>query len=705
MKHFYLKALLISFLSAMTLNALAYDCVVDGIFYNLNTSDKTAEVTYKSYNSSTNSTAYTGKVVIPETVSYDGTTYHVTAIENYAFYKCSGLTAVTIPNSVTTIGESAFYGCGGLTAVRLPESVTNIEKDAFSVCSSLKELVILSPIARVVDYYGYGGNLYAYKNVLDNPNNRMRNCKKIEITNPYYAAVSKQSLSSVAFQVREIKHEHEQTECSLVRVEHEGKILAPDEEGNYILTGLSPNKTYSVLVVVLAGGEELKFTCTASTLTPSCSIGGTRRTQTGINIELCSWQYDENMKPVAMGVEFNGKIYETKSLGRYEGNSGYYGTVKISDLIPNTQYSFMSYIKYENGMKFYGNTGQFTTLGIYPTITNSMTFATSFSCDGSYTEGTAKFKNGKFTFNGTEYEGNSLLLTGLEPNTSYVVKYTATTEEGSKETSSDFVFKTTSLSLVTESPKCVSSTCAIVAATTNISGDETGVGFQWKKYDAPASLAPKEGYAAIHDGMLEGYVKNLQSTSYYNVRAFYKSTAGNYYYGSWVTFDPSDFSYFEPTVHTYAAEGVTESSAKVKGYALAGTNEIEEQGFEYWSMGESESNAKVMRAMPAAAPVANGFQTVFATGQIMTAELHDLEPSTTYCCRAFVTTSAGKTYGEEQTFITLGGETGIVSIATGGTAPEIEGYYDLNGRKLQQPQCGMNIIRYSDGSARKVFVK
>ena len=77
---------------------------------------------------------YTGEVVIPQSVEYNGDTYPVTSIEGYAFYNCSGLTSVTIPNSVTTIGDEAFSGCTSLSSVTIPNSVTNIGNGAFYNC-------------------------------------------------------------------------------------------------------------------------------------------------------------------------------------------------------------------------------------------------------------------------------------------------------------------------------------------------------------------------------------------------------------------------------------------------------------------------------------------------------------------------------------------------------------------------------------------
>lgn len=118
---------------ALPLLASAYDCQVDGIYYNL-IDGKFAEVTSGGNN-------YLGEVVIPEKFTYKGVEYPVESIGEKAFYP-SRLTSVTIPNSVKSIGNYAFYYCDGLTSVTIPNSVTSIGERAFSGCTSLSAVTV-----------------------------------------------------------------------------------------------------------------------------------------------------------------------------------------------------------------------------------------------------------------------------------------------------------------------------------------------------------------------------------------------------------------------------------------------------------------------------------------------------------------------------------------------------------------------------------
>ena len=128
----------------------AYDFEVDGIYYNI--TSKTyleVEVTYGTYAN------YSGDVVIPDTVNYDGSTYNVTSIGDYAFEDCQDLTSVEIPNSVTSIGDYAFVFTN-LTSVDIPNSVTSIGYWAFFWCEGLKSVEIPNSVINI----GYGAFAY-----------------------------------------------------------------------------------------------------------------------------------------------------------------------------------------------------------------------------------------------------------------------------------------------------------------------------------------------------------------------------------------------------------------------------------------------------------------------------------------------------------------------------------------------------------------
>ena len=115
--------------------ASAYDFEVDGIYYNILGSD--AEVAWGS-------PKYSGSVVIPSTVTYSDKTYSVTRIGVRAFEECSGLTSITIPNSVKSIGKEAFHYCISLASVTIPNSVTSMEDNVFTSCLGLTSITVAS---------------------------------------------------------------------------------------------------------------------------------------------------------------------------------------------------------------------------------------------------------------------------------------------------------------------------------------------------------------------------------------------------------------------------------------------------------------------------------------------------------------------------------------------------------------------------------
>jgi len=143
-------ASLLSFLSAS-----AYDFKSGGLYYDIiSLENLTCSVTKGEFK-------YHGDITIPSEVLFEGKTLSVTSINgpiykdgfvidhDGAFFECSDLTSVTIPNSVTAIGESAFKGCSGLTSITIPNSVTAIGESAFKGCSGLTSITIPNSVTKI----------------------------------------------------------------------------------------------------------------------------------------------------------------------------------------------------------------------------------------------------------------------------------------------------------------------------------------------------------------------------------------------------------------------------------------------------------------------------------------------------------------------------------------------------------------------------
>ena len=106
MNTFHKILFVLAILIANCISASAIEFTVDGVRYSVNNDNTT--VTVAGYPSGSKPI---GDLTIPESVTYGGISYPVTSIGNKAFFFCSGLTSVTIPNSVTEIGIRAFDGC------------------------------------------------------------------------------------------------------------------------------------------------------------------------------------------------------------------------------------------------------------------------------------------------------------------------------------------------------------------------------------------------------------------------------------------------------------------------------------------------------------------------------------------------------------------------------------------------------------------
>lgn len=151
-----LLALLIAFVSNSAYAEADYD-FTDGVLYYkiVSLEDLTCKLV-------AGDEKYTGDIVIPSTVAYNGRTLTVTSIDggSYptggtfregAFGNCESLISVVIPNSVTAIANYTFWGCKNLMSIELPNSIWRIGIDAFNHCESLTTVVIPNSVTRISD--------------------------------------------------------------------------------------------------------------------------------------------------------------------------------------------------------------------------------------------------------------------------------------------------------------------------------------------------------------------------------------------------------------------------------------------------------------------------------------------------------------------------------------------------------------------------
>ena len=603
-------------------------------------------------------------------------------IEERTFYRCSSLTSVEIPSSVTSIGEHAFYSCPldslvipGQATITLGDefigsdtnrvSVYVFSQDIYIYSNALRyvqAIYLLNPRANVSEAAGevdFSGTAYGTRQVLDQMD-------WVSAKEELYSLKSNAYMGALSFSFDEAASGMEFGEVSCV---YRGDTINVKKEGNeYRVEGLHPQTECGIEVNVRLGNVSGTIGFVLGTRPMGVSTSLIKRTQTTMTVGIAA-NNDETYNMPVIQVRGNGYAID---INDYTGGTR---ELEFQDLAPDEEVALMVYAYYvEEGdtwSDFYAVChAEYTTLSMFsspPVVTESLT-PSAFKGIGSYVEGDATVLRSGFGGYGrgfpnfiydttvtsfdTYQEGKSSILemTGLLPGQQYFVWYKVETEEGGKDSIS-YTFTTPALTFETLPAKATSNTVALICAETNLSDMETGAGFEWRRYDAPDLVPSTQSPCPVVDGVLTGALRNLSASTYYKFRPYYTSASGLTYYGDWLAFGTADaYVYFDPTVRTYEATGVTKTEARVRGYAIAGSDEITEQGFEYWPEGApaKRSAADVRR--------------VQAEGQLMTATLEDLLPGMTYTFRVYVETAKGTTYGEEQTFTTVDNGTGIPAI-------------------------------------------
>lgn len=608
-----------------------------------------------------------------------------------------GIADYTIPKTVKTIIPNAFFECDSLHNIQFEDGISDlrIASNAFACCDNLNKIVIGKGITDVGEKPFRNAHINKlgitcpkttdfYRNLLSGatinqlyaPSNERYNIDRdiMPIDEAYQICDETVHSRSIAFNLKKNDFYDDYFDVPFDSIHPVVKLergeYTSNENGRYIIYTLEPNTGYEIKILTLNKGGDVISTTTHCVITEKYFTLTSREGQTYVTLDI-KINIDPEIdkvrdKPVKCVLYF-GNYNDICDLN-YNSESQ---TATISNLWPEQSISIYYKELNKDGYPIFScRVGNYETYGVFirTSIDNTTITPTTYTIKGAVDQHYIEMRDNDaniidegWTFdNATISEhGNTLLVSGQTPGTSLadgdVPSYAVIVKNGEEtrlyRKAPSFLgesFPSLELKTIAEA-KATSNTVALICATTNMSDDETNAGFEWRRYDAPELVPSSKANCPIIDGVMTGALRNLSANTYYKFRPFYKSNSGKTWYGEWSAFGTADaYVYFDPTVRTFEVNCDNETTATVRAFVIAGSDEIKEQGFEYWKHSSTESTS----TRYVTATKEDNHQTIISTGQRMTATLENLEPNTTYSVRAYVTTEHGTTYGEEQIFST-----------------------------------------------------
>ncbi len=646
-------------------------------------------------------TGLTGTLTIPEGVTsignyafYNCTSLRselvipkgVTSIGSYAFYSCRGLTGtLTLPNSVTEIGSYAFYNCSGLTgALTIPEGVTEIGDCTFMYCSGLTGVLTIPDGVTTIGYdafaycSGLTGELIIPNGVTTIGDDAFKNCSGLTSATIGYRVTS---IGNYAFSGTILEKIYSKNltppyilEDTFYKVDKNTCILyVPVNSKNAYSTADYWSEFINIEemnfddVLIVQTYEATEVTTSSALLRGVVTVGDEEVLEQGFEY----WAEGEDVQTIT--------------------SPDLIMAVTLTGLEDGVTYTYRAYATTGSGTS-YSEEMTFTTIKAPTVQTYEVTEITENSAllKGYVTAGNEEVLGQGFEYWAAGGEVQTIAMsdqimaatiTGLNEGTTYTCRAYAKTASGTTY-GEEVTFTTLGTAAVTPPTVLTYEATDVTENSATLSGvvaagseKVTEQGFEyWSSSNDVQTVASTSSMSVT--------VVNLKSGTTYTYRAYAKTESGTTY-GNEVTFTTLTPTVTPPTVQTFAVTDVTESSAVLKGQVTAGSEDVLGQGFEYWAEG-------------------GGTQTIAMAGQSMEITLAGLEQGTTYTYRAYAITASGTTYGEELSFTTLENTDGVSDV---NADIEEEARYTTDGKKVSQPQRGINIIRYSDGSAKKVLVK
>lgn len=616
----------------------------------------------------------------------DGTALYNKAKDTLVCFP-AGVTSYVVPQSVKTIARKAFCGCDSLQNIMFEDGVSDlvIEQYAFENCKNINRLVITSGIKetkygafndahinKLVITTTHPRSFYEYYLLRDNTIETIyapasdlsiiKNLKSstlIPLDAIYVASDITIGSRSIVFKLvknEELSGLDELPVNTYPCVKIGNKEIEADENGRYVHAGLAPDRefTYTISAKDSQGenvGSAYSFTKETASLFKSFTLNSGQTYVASSNIRL---NVDPEMEQPDECRFVYGYSYTKSCDLKY---SDEVQSIKFTGFWPSTTVT-LNYQELKDGKVTYSKEYNIMTKDMGLSAEFGKITPTSYTMTGSrnktYHDAEVVDEGWTLDRKTITQHGSTLHVTGCEPESYVNAGYAVMVKNGSEtklyyySPNNSKQLPALTLETVAEA-KATSNTVALICATTNIDDEEANTGFEWRRYDAPDLVPSSKANCPVVDGIMTGALRNLSASTYYKFRPFYKAESGKTWYGEWSAFGTADaYVYFDPTVRTYAVVCHDENSATVSGFIIAGSDDIKEQGFEYWKRDDAYATAKHATATTDD----NTHQTVVATGQRMSAVLQNLEPNTTYIVRAYVTTEHGTTYGEEQIFST-----------------------------------------------------
>jgi hypothetical protein len=494
----------------------------------------------------------------------------LTYISSYAFWQCRNLKRMRIPDMVTSIGYCLFDQCVSLEEVVFGQSLKTMGSLLFRGCSALKSVIMLNPTPPELNANNdWGNNVLVYTPEAS----RYRNAavwQGFNLKGIYRQEDVRTSMATIA------------GDCGLpltgaIFYRCDGDTITFEPQDNVIaLKGLVPTHNDVAINFVATDGEQYRIkdvVVTDSIVFSNChgekigSLFGPTFTIT------C----DEEFVPDSCGVYYDylKKDFLGSVIKSYRDSS----VIQCQGLPirPGWHYDVRPWVAY-HGVIYQSETvrikptnysdNSFPAADIYPTSVNMPT---------SSIIGTEhNVKKAYFVMDGKHYD--RLQVTGLDPETAYHATCILYDDNGFDSIGFDFI--TPPLQMGGSEVRTLKQNTVMFKGWSNMADEETGSGIEWERVNVEGTTQQKPAY--VFAGSLANIVNRIALSTPYRYRPYYKSQAGNVYYGEWQEFSITDaVGSYEPILYNYGTVKVTPTTATVRGLVLQGNNDVTSQGFTY----------------------------------------------------------------------------------------------------------------------------